>query len=275
MFLVNIDIKALGQFGADIEATMKKAAEEAARQLVPAVHAHILEQAQQKLHSRLKMFTDGLSMQQEGEHTWVITLDRKARWIDDGMESHEMIDDLLAKGKTAKDGSKYRVIPFHHGPGKGKTSTTPAQQTLIATIKQELKSRGIPFGKIERGADGKPLQGLLHKLDINGAPVKTQNGPGQGWGRIGDVRQGFTGIPFLQGVRIYQKSKTNKDGSEGPVQRAIMTFRVVSSKHKGTGRWVHPGLEPVHIIDEAYDWAQHEWETNILPKIVDFISKQG
>jgi hypothetical protein len=181
-----------------------------------------------------------------------------------------MLDALLAspKAKTSKDGSRYLTVPFDHSPGKGKTGTTPAGKTLIDTIKNELKSRGIPFGKIEKGPDGKPLLGNLHSIDITKEPPKTGEGPGQGKGPIGDVRQGPTGIPFLQGIRISQKSvKDPKTGKEG-VKRSIMTFRTASSKMKGTGRWVHPGLDPKNMMEEGAHWASDQWARIIGPEMV-------
>lgn len=267
-----------------MDATLKKAAQMAARELVPATHAHILEQANKKLNSRREPFVKAISMKQEGDNTWLIVLDQSARWIDDGQTPHSMVDALLAgkggkgKVKIAKDGSAYRVIPFGHGPGKGKTQSTPAEMDLQATIKSALKTahnrltgeRGIPFAKIERNEDGSPRTGLLHTLNIKRDPIKTHNGPGQGHGPVGAVRQGPTGIPFLQGLRIYQKATVKPDGTSS-VKRAITTFRVVSSKHKDQGRWFHPGTAPVHIFDEAHEWAQSHWETVVMPKIAQFV----
>ncbi len=285
MFLINIDLSKLEKFGANVEGLLHEAAKRGARELVPAVHAHILEEANKKLHSRRQAFVNAVSTKQEGEDTWLVVLDKSARWIDDGSEPHEMIDSLLStkngRGKgvrRAKDGSAYRVIPFNHGPGKGGTNSTPAEQTLQQTIRAALKQadnkitgeKGIPYGKLERDQNGKPLTGLLHSLDIEHKPVKTHHGPGQGKGPVGAVRQGPTGIPFLQGVRIYQRETKNPNGSSS-VKRAVMTFRVVSSKHKGTGRWFHPGNKPVLIFDEAYRWGQQHWETVVLPKIADYV----
>ncbi len=179
--------------------------------------------------------------------------------------------------------SRYLSVPFDHSPGKGTTGTTPAGKTLIDTIRSELKSRGIPFGKLERGPDGKPLLGKLHSLDITKQPLKAVNAPGQGWGAVGAVRQGPTmsggqalrgqtqGTPFLQGIRIYQKSvKDAKTGKES-VKRSIMTFRTVSSKMKGSGRWTHPGLKPMHLLEEGADWAMNQWTRIIGPEMVRHI----
>lgn len=257
-----------------VDATMKSAV----RDLTVATHAHIIEKASSKLHSRRQMYIDSLSFKQVGQDTWVINLDAKARWIEDGMEPHNMLDALLKspKAKTAKDGSKYLVVPFGHGPGKGPTSTTTAQQSLIQTIKSEMKERDIPFGKIERDQSGQAKLGKLHSFNVTDAPLKTANLPGQGKGPIGQVMQGFqqnqmrsgSGIPFLQGVNVYQKLVKGPGGKQ-TVKRAIMTFRIASSKHREqSGRWDHPGLKAVNLFEEAQTWALEKWEKEIAPGVV-------
>lgn len=247
----------------------------AGAKLARATREHIVELAQGKLHTTREKFVKHLTVfpLDQGNNVWVVNLDKKFRWIDDGMEEHEMIDDLLKsnKAKTSKDGSRYLTVPFDHSPGKGKTGTTPAGKTLIDTIRKELKTRGIPFGKLEMDGSGKPRLGTLHNINITKEPAKTMNGPGQGKGPVGAVRQGPTGIPFLQGIRISQKSVKDSETGKESVKRSIMTFRTVSSKMKGTGRWVHPGLEPKHLMEEGAAWAAQQWERIIGPEMVKAI----
>jgi hypothetical protein len=270
-FRLILDTSGIDGLAEELQQRLSAAARRAAATLAPAMHAHALELAGERLHARREMFVENLHFTEEGNDTYLITLDASARWIDDGFEERDMKPDLLAspKAKTAKDGSKYLVVPFHHGPGKGATTMSPAQLTLQDTIKQELKRRKIPYAKIEKDPHGRPKTGLLHSFDITDRPRKDAEGPGQGKGPIGAVRQGPTGIPFLQGVRVYQRA--NK---EGKVKRAVMTFRIVSSKH-GADRWVHPGLKGVHIMDDTYLWGLREWEQNMLPKILDEVTGLG
>lgn len=272
MFILHLDLGPLLNVAQGIDTATKDAMKRAGERLTKMTHNHIVEQANKRLHTRRQMYIDGLSFFQMDEDTFVVNLDAKVRWIDDGMPAHNMIDDLLKskKAKTAKDGSKYMVVPFQHN--KGNTQMTQAQQDLRNTIQAELKKRDIPYGKLEQGSDGKPKIGLLHKFDIMKDPIKTQSGPGQGHGPVGAVRQGPTGIPFLQGVRIYQHNTKNPDGSTSP-KRSIMTFRVVSSKMKGQGKWDHPGNEAIKLMDEAYDWAKGAWERDIVPQITAQLEK--
>ena len=161
--------------------------------------------------------------------------------------------------------SRYLVVPFQHN--KGPTQQTQAQRDLTNTVKAEMKRRKIPYGGLEKDSSGQPKIGKLHSFDILHAPTKTQDGPGQGHGQIGAVRQGPTGIAFLQGIRVYQKRIKDEKGNSS-VQKQVMTFRVASSKHKGTGRWVHPGLQAKRFFEEAEKWALEVWETKIVPEIL-------
>lgn len=253
MFYFHLDLSDILELK-DLDKQVTEKAKAEVRSITLATHARIVERVNAKLKTTRQRYLEALSFTQIDDATWLINLDSKALWIENGKPAGEMIDDLLKspKAKRGKDGSKYLAIPFQHN--KGPTQQTPAQTSLTETIKAELQNRQIPYGTIEKDAQGAPKTGLLHSFDINSAPIKTANGPGQGHGPIGKVKQGMTGIPFLKGVRVYQ----NKD-NEGKIQRQIMTFRIVSSKHKGTGRWVHPGIDAKLFLDEAADWAQKEF----------------
>ncbi len=269
LLYVDINLDALHDL-TKIQEASERAVNDASRDLSAMLHAKVVELANQKLHSRREMFIDNLSWFQVSQNVYVVQLAATARWIDDGRPASSMLDSLLnsPKAKQGKNG-KYIVVPFEHGPGKGPTNSTPAQQDLVSTLKAEMKKRGVPFGKTERGQDGKPLLGKLHgfKFDMN-TPVKTQEGPGQGWGAIGQPRQGPTGIPFLQGVNVYQNMAKDKQG-KNYVKRSVMTFRVASEAHRSQGRWEHPGLPAMNIFEDAMKWAQDTWDKEMAPMIMD------
>ncbi|WNM70341.1 hypothetical protein [Myxococcus phage Mx1] len=255
----------------------------AARHLAVQSHAHIKERAATRLRTRLEMFNEHLDFEQLDKNTWSIIVRQKGRWIEDGMEPHSMLDDLLKspKAKRAKGGSKYIVIPFKHN--KGPTQQTPHQKELLDNLKSELKARKIPYGKIEKKPDGSPRTGLLHKMDLHGPrrhmPGLGAEGP-MGRPMAADHvktpgAMGPEGRPYLWGVRIYQRFKRAPDGKlkldkkgQPSVQRDIMTFRVASSKHAQSGKWFHPGLPPMHFLDEAYAWASDQWDNHIAPEIM-------
>jgi hypothetical protein len=285
MFSVNVDLSGLDALK-DIPEELDKAAREAIRDLSAMTHAKVVELASTRLNTRRQAFIDGLSLREE-QGVWLLELGGKARWIDDGMEKHSMLDALLAspKAKRAADGSVYTVVPFDHSPGSGPTNTTPTQLDLVNTVRTEMRKRKIPWAKVERDDQGRPKLGKLHKFNIESSPFKTENAPGQGWGPVGDVRQGYSernarmrehggpgggGIPFLRGVAVYQHALEG-----GGVQRSVMTFRIASSKMEGQGRWEHPGLEPVNVFDDAYKWAMEELENKILPELVKNLTSKG
>lgn len=280
MFVLDLDIGDLTRLGSDLVPAARQALARAAAELAAQSHAHVVERVQAKLHSTREKYLQHLHFYQDSPDVWVVELEPGAFFVEDGIEAgHEMVDDLLndgpkperggsgkSKTRTAKDGSRYRIIPFQHNVGPSRA--TPAQRDLTETIKAEMKRQGAPWGKPEVGVDGKPKVGLVRAFDL-AAPLKTHQGAGQGWGPIGAPRQGPTGIPFLQGVRVYQRPVPGSGGSK--VGKAVMTFRVVSSKHRGTGRWVHPGLEPRKFMDDAFSWALAQWEEKVKPRVLEEI----
>ncbi len=288
---VNIDIGDFKDLGAGLEEGLKQACADASRDLAAATHGKAVELANDLLHARRRSYIEALRLSQEGD-VWILSLAASARWIEDGMPPHNMLDALLSSptAKPSKDGGHYVIIPFEHGPGKGPAEDTKEHQDLVDVLKREMKrgvldldSRGekaerkkIPWGQIERDPNGNPKLGRLHRFNIGDSPLKDREGAGQGRGPIGDVRQGPNmrqragggpgggGNPFLQGVAVYQ----NLD-DKGKVQRSVVTFRIASSKQQGEAIWDHPGLQPVNIIDKAWDWAMTQVESEILPKLIE------
>lgn len=283
MFLINLDIQDFLKMDDSVRAAANKAVAAAAQSLAAATHGHIVEQVQQKLHSTRQKYLDALSFKQVNKDTWIIALDPGAFFIEEGMPQHEMIDTLLGQGrgnknklqgmpsgsaKTAADGSRYRVIPFEHN--KGPTAQTQKAKSLTDIIKGTMKELKIPYGKIEKDASGKAKSGLLHSFDI------MKVGPTSGKNQVVNpaVPVGkHSGVSLLQGVRVYQHQVTSKSGAK-MTKRSIMTFRTVSSKMKGSGRWVHPGLEPRKFMDEAYTWALGQWEQKIAPEIMAQLARE-
>lgn len=268
MIKLDVDVTALIELRTQMQSDVERLMVDAAKDLATQTYAHIVEDVQKELHSTREKYLAALSIDQVAPDTWIVGLDKSGMWIEDGLEEHETLDDLLSspKAKRAADGSTYIVVPFQHN--KGPTKQTPAQNDLTNTIKAELKRRQIPYGKLETKPDGTPKMGLLHKIDILRSPLKTKEGPGMGHGAIGQVRQGRTGTPFLQGIRVYQKALQDAATGKMSVVKQIMTFRVASSKHKGTGRWVHPGLKAKNFFEKAEKWAMEQFETKIVPDIL-------
>jgi len=238
-----------------------------AEDLAAMAYSKVVELAQAQLKTTRQEYLNNLSYEQAGPTLWTVTLKARAMWIEEGMPRHEMIDDLLKNAKISKKGVRYKVIPF---PIKGASQTAPAAMPIRLAAMGALRRAKINMKEIEREVDGRPKLGGLHKLDVMGSPIKTGPGAYQGWGAVGAVRSGATGIPMLQGLRVMQRMI----GQSPPViQRTAMTFRVVTSLHKGSGRWVHPGVQAKKLLDQAYTWAEHEWETTIKPEIMSAVQE--
>lgn len=265
-FSVNCDLSEIAEL-LNMKEAAKAAGKDAANKLATAIHGKMLQLAAERMHSTRQIFVDGLSMFEE-DGVWVISLDGKVRWTDDGMPKHDGLTDLLAspKAKTGKNGGKYIVVPFNHGPGKGPSQVSAPQADLISTLKKEMKKRDIPWGKIEVDGQGNPKMGRLHSFDILKNPKKTGQGLGMGQGPVGAVRQGRTGVPFLAGVSVSQRGEFDKNG-QATIKRSVMTFRTASDSQRGKGTWENPGFDARSVMEEAVQWARDEWNDQIEPAI--------
>ena len=93
---------------------------------------------------------------------------------------------------------------------------------------------------------GSPRLGRLHSFDIS------SHIPGKG-----NTEQ-------LHGINIYQTKQ--KDGS---TKRSITTFRTVTDKESQKDKWIHPPVDARDFFPKAKEWAEKEWESKILPAIID------
>lgn len=241
----DIDIDAITREFRDVKKEMDKELKSSVRGLASMTHAKVLELATNELRSLSKMYKDNVSFQEIEENLWVVSLDEKALWIEEGRKSGFMEELLNGKsGKTNKQGEKYAVIPFEHS--KNPSEQSSQARDLSNLIKAELKRKKIPYRKVEYHPDGSPKLGLIHRFDVKSARLKEHHKDEP-----------------LKGVAIYQR----KDKA-GRVQRDVMTFRVIHENHREEGKWVHPGREGDKLMDKAFKWAMNEWENKILPEIL-------
>lgn len=256
----------------ELEKEVTDAAKQATADLSAMLHAKAVELAGERLNTRRQAFIDHLDVSREGD-VWILSLDESMNWIEDGLPEHSNLENLLAskKAKTAKDGSKFIVVPFKQGPNKGPTNTTPSNLELVSAVKAHMKQAKIPWSKIERDDNGRPKIGRLHSFDVK-SPNKTHEGPGQGWGPVGENRQGPNkdyqkgqsgGRDLLSGVGVYQHEVGGK------VQRSVMTFRTASSKQLGTGMWWMSKIPPTNIFEDVYKWGLEEVSNTIIPQILE------
>lgn len=246
MINLSVDVSFLDTLSQTLRSEMQKQSAAGAKYIAVATYNKILELVNAQLNSTKNQYLEALSLTQEDENTWFITLDAKAVWIDDGIpENTPMATSswLLKPGKTktSKEGFEYRSIPM---PAAGKTTASPVNATVAAfqkAVRKELAQRKIPVRRIERDANGKPKAGLLHEFKLKPK------------GKIGD-RPGTDGpAGFTATVRVYQKLIKNKKGKE-VAKKSIMTFRTVSSKYANS-KWIYPGYTAKHFMDQAFAYG--------------------
>lgn len=235
-------IKNLKEFQIEV----KQDIEQGMQNLAAITYAKVAEMANSELHSTRKTFLESLSFAEITPGVWVVALDEKAFFIEEGLESNkDMKPDLLKNStKVSKEGYRYRTIPFDYG--KGPSQMTPYAQNLVNLIKYKLKKQGVPFKKIERDSNGNPRIGKLHTFNFGGGNPSSR-----------------ASATALQGLSIYQS--LTKSGS---VRRDIMTMRTVSENPSSADKWIHPGIVAKKLLDKSLEWAEREWESTILPEIL-------
>jgi hypothetical protein len=213
-------------------------------------HAKTQELASEKLKSTRQLYLNNLEFKEIDRGIWIVSLDQPALFIEEGRKSGSMIPDLLRRNaKTAKDGSRYKAIPFQHN--KPPSQTPRKSEEIVSLVKSELKARNIPYKKIEYNADGSPRLGRLHVIkDIQSPRPSARASHG-----------------VLDSLTIYQTKLPS-----GKIRRDIMTFRVASTKHEGS-KWIHPGMEGKKFMDEALEWAEKIFNDEILPSILEKYTK--
>ncbi len=240
---IKLDTTALASTLKEYAAEVAQDVNKGVARLAAQTKAHVLMDAGAELSSpTFKTFSKSVEMEDISPGIWVVSINQKGLWIEEGIEPNTDMKPGLLKGK------KFVVIPF--SKDKSKASSTGYEFQLREQVKSALKKEGIPFKKIENNPNGSPKTGLLHRKDFGGEI------PGKG------------NTPVLNGVSIYQTlTKT------GNVRRDILTFRTVSSGPASAGKWFHPGYQPKKFLDKAQAWAEKEWEQTFLPEILAKWSK--
>lgn len=246
-----IDASAIAEQFKELKSEVEKALTEGVQQIASMTYAKTQELASAKLNSTRQTYLNALSFKQIDNGIWVVSLDQPAMFIEEGRKAGDMTEDMLRKNyKVASDGSRYKAIPFDQAKTPSQTPVSAMQ--YVNQVKTELKARNIPYKKIEYDANGSPRLGKLHTInDIQSSKPSSRASHGA-----------------LSGLSIYQRQMKN-----GSVRRDILTFRVVSSKHKGV-KWSHPGMDGHKFMESALAWAESEFDKSILPAIMEKFGKE-
>lgn len=218
--------------------------------------------------------TDGL---------WVVELDERARWLEEGRKETFMGEWLLkpgAKGvkRSNKDGSLYRAIPFKETSGSKDTASHPALSQIVRDFAAAQQPK-INLTKVEKHKNGDHKLGLITKLDIRPHDA-TGYAPGVIFSRPRTEQEAkdtglkaHSGIFKLAGAAVFQnvydkgnlvsdpvKAKKIAATKKGSVKKEVVVFRVISSKHEKEGRWMYPEVKPVNFLQKAYEHATAQWD---------------
>jgi hypothetical protein len=135
--------------------------------------------------------------------------------------------------------SRYTVIPFKHN--KRPSDMSRAEMNLANYAKAELKARGLD--KVIKDSQGRALSGKVATVNLTGpgAPMSRHN------------------TPLLAGLTVYQTIMKNQQTGKETVRRDVMTFRTVSEKQKGTGKWYNKGMAGFRIFDKVQGQVDAAW----------------
>lgn len=234
---------------------IKKKIEKDLQQIVKTLGKGAVNKAESLAHSKLSsgvsdIYKDNLYMEQVSDNIVVIGIRPPASWIENGLKPGFMEHLLKGKNvKTAKDGNKYKVIPFTHKTSKNKKAA-PSGTDLVSELKSFLRSKGVGYSKnraLAKDKNGSPRIGRIHSFDVKDMKSK---------------KSAKNLSRNLQGVSVFQ----NMNEKTGKVERQIMTFRVISEKHRGT-KWMHPGKKAEKILEETHQWIQETWKKELLPAL--------
>ncbi len=252
---IDIDVEQIASAFKDMRDELAKELIKGVEELALSTNAHVNQEAETRLKKdsttgssgvNLKKFQENLGFEQVSDRLWVISIRQPALWIEEGLPPGFDMKPGLLKGQES------RVIPFDQALPP--SQQTGFQKSINALLRDELKKRKIGYKKLDLDSNGSPRHAGLDK-DGNGIPLKTKTLD------IPSFKPGKGNTDIFKRINIYQTLQ--KDGS---VRRDITTFRTVSQNQEG--KWIHPGYEGKKFLDEAYEWAMKEWETKILPQIL-------
>lgn len=245
-------------FEEKIKKNLQKDLNDAVQKLGKAAYAHIKEKAQELGEKEREKYINNLFMETIDDNIVVITLKENASYIENGVKAGFM--DYLLERKSGsdvkvskKDNKKYRIIPFEHNTDSSSGENIAASETgegIIRDVKTFLKKQGVPTSRtrsLEKNPDGSVRVGKVSSfnMDTMGA------------------RKKYTLDKNIQNINVYQEMNPRTK----QIERKIMTFRVISEKHRGTGKWEHPGREGKKYFDDTIKWIEKTWKTEILPEI--------
>jgi hypothetical protein len=274
-YRVILDTSSLTQFLDNFAKGISKDLQEGIEGLTKQTSNHIKEKAQEKLHSFREEYIKNVSIVQVNNYMWEISLHPDATWIEEGGGAWDMKPGLLKGGEDGVNG-RYRIVPMNQNKLPNQMSSgRDSNVDAASTFNKKGKYQGAGFEYNER----KRVHAELSRLGISASQYKKlEIDPKTGSPRIGKIASfdlpghppGNGNTALLARVNVYQREaeifdkKTKK--MKTVVQRQVTTFRTVTEHQDG--KWIHPSVTGLKLFEEAKSWAENQWVTEWLPKIM-------
>jgi hypothetical protein len=246
--------------------------ERATKNLSLQARDYIQSKAEEKLNEYQKtQYLEHLYWKEISPGIWVVELDPKVAYLEDGRPARSMATEywLLKPGKTktAKDGSKYRAIPFTRSAKPNIAKLSGPEKTLGQMIKAELSHRKLGGNKIIKDDLGNPKLGVVAKLDIpdpgHGFPGLHSRPRSAADAALSGLKP-HSGVFYLKNAVLIQREI--KRGKKTSIKKEVVVFRTVSSKHFLEGRWMAPEIKGLNAFPDAVDWSKKQLE-NVIAEI--------
>lgn len=216
-----------------------------------------LKLAGERLHSSAVEYAAGIQEVQLAEGAAVIELvGRLPNMVEHGASAFDMHEGLLGDDASfwieAKDGGRFRVIPFRHKtPGATQTGGSP--MGFAFSEPGEGSRRVRPPGGSDPEAIGKAVYKKAQRLKPH------QRLPA---GLVPKLKP-------IHATDVYAGMKKNLQKiAGGKTQSTYVTFRTIAVDAAGRpspeGKWRHPGIEARHLGDEVADYVE-----KVLPAAIE------
>jgi len=233
-----------------------------ARDLADGARAHWIFLASKDLQSTRLDYINGIQPVEQIPNGYAITLvGSLPNMVEQGARSFDLHDTLLADGKKwhqAKDGGRYRAIPFRH--------KTPAAGP---TGGQAMGSQWSAKGPLSRAASPQSQVEDIRKLAkaIHSKAKRLITSAERSAGAKGLTRLPSGLAPKLQrhhSTDIFAGMKVNKQaivrGGKVTYQRSYTTFRMIAVDAQGNprpeGKWRHPGITARNFADQVAAYVE-------------------
>lgn len=259
---------AIGDIGNTTESRLDKGLESVSRQAFEKAK----ELAAAKLYTTKQQYIDALSLEQIGPNIFAVRLDASAAHIEKGYNSYDMKPGLLKNAKKrSKQGYRYRAIPMEQSSAPAKSSHPLHNRPVQYQGRVENGQMKLPMGATTQGslsADFDALKKIGNRFAKGSLP---SNFTGKAWTATPDPLNRNNAIftmgngqqykanlgrafnPMMSGLsnmRAPHESKPNK------VRSAYLTFRMVSENPKQKNKWIHPGYNGAHILEQVQRWTE-------------------